>query len=237
MAPRFPRGVSMLALQSRRLALRQTSLENWNLVKLGESVSFSRLALNLCGAFRSDECAYFFFAQRRFAPAIILARASGVIAFLAFFAPADAAGFAGALEPFLLAAQRAFIIAASLARPSSVSPPFFFAAAAGLAGDDAAFGEAGAVPLILAQRARVDAAIFARASGDRVRRPPFFDGFGLCTLETAAGEPPKRDASSACRISIFSAISTARFSCPMDGVLVGIGLTISRRRPISSTVI
>ena len=183
--------------------------------------------------------AYFFLAaQRLFAPAIILARDSGLIARLAFLAPAlVAAGFDGALVPFLLAAQRAFIIAARRARPSSVSPPFFLAAAAGLAAEGAAFSDGAPVPLILAQRARVEAAILARASADRVRRPLFCDGFADVTLANAAGEPPNREASSACSVSIFSAISTARLSCPMDGVLVGIGFTISRRIPIASTVI
>ncbi len=177
-----------------------------------------------------DSAAYFFLAQRRLAPAIIRARASGVMAFLIFFGAELAAGFMGVPPAFLLAAQRAFIMAASLARPSSVSPPFFFAGAAfGVEGAD--LGDGAAVPLTLAQRARVDAAILARASGDRVRRPAFCAGFAVCTLGEATAELPKRDESSACRVSILSAISMARLSCPTDGVLVGIDRRLAAGYP------
>ena len=169
---------------------------------------------------------YFFAAQRLFAPAIILARASGLIALFTFFAgalAADLAGLAGALTPFLLAAQRAFIIAASFARPSAEMPPFFFATGADLAAAGAAFSVGFAVPLTLAQRARVEAAILARASADMVRLPVFGDGFEVVVVfGEAADALPKMEASSAFSFSIFSAISTARLSCPTDGVLLGI---------------
>ena len=82
--------------------------------------------------------AFFLFAQRRFAPAIILARASGLMArFGADLAAdfdgavfAEAAGLPGVGPPFARAAQRAFRAATILARPSGVNPPFFLAAAA-----------------------------------------------------------------------------------------------------------
>jgi hypothetical protein len=56
---------------------------------------------------------------------------------------------------FLLAAQRAFISWESFLLPAGVSPPFFF------------FGAAAFLPaLILAQRALVAAASFARVAAD-----------------------------------------------------------------------
>ena len=148
------------------------------------------------------------------------------MALLTFFAGALAADLAGAPAPFLFAAQRAFIIAASLARPSGDIPPFFFATGAGLSAAGAAFSVAPAVPLTLAQRARVEAAILARASADMTRLPAFGAGLELVevvVLGEAAEEPPKMEASSAFSFSIFSAISTARLSCPTDGVLLGMG--------------
>src|SRR6266704_3807771 len=60
----------------------------------------------------------------------------------------------------LLAAQRAFINWESFLRPAGVSPPFFFAGAAFLPA------------LILAQRALVAAASFARVAADTWRDPP-----------------------------------------------------------------
>ena len=144
------------------------------------------------------------------------------MALLTFFAGALAADLAGTPAPFLFAAQRAFIIAASLARPSGDIPPFFFAAGAGLAAAGAAFSVVPAVPLTLAQRARVEAAILARASADMVRLPVFGDGFEVVVFGEAADALPKMEASSAFSFSIFSAISTARLSCPTDGVLLGI---------------
>lgn len=118
--------------------------------------------------------AFFLAAQRSLAPAIIRARASGL---MTLFGWADLDGFAagalagaafgavGAGAPFRRAAQRAFMDAANLARPSGVSPPFFMGAAAAFAAG------AGEVPFIFAQRARAAAAIFARASGDILPRP------------------------------------------------------------------
>lgn len=73
----------------------------------------------------------------------------------------------GAAAPFFLAAQRAFIDAASLALPSAVRPPFFplgWRATGPLV-------EGVVVSFALAQRAFAAAAILARASADIVRRP------------------------------------------------------------------
>ena len=53
---------------------------------------------------------------------------------------------------FLLAAHRAFISCESLLLPAAVSPPFFFSVFAAVV-----------LPFLLAHRALVEAAIFARA--------------------------------------------------------------------------
>ena len=160
--------------------------------------------------------AYFLFAQRFLAPAIIRARDSGLIVLftLAFAGFGElAAAVAGA--PFRRAAHRAFMDAASFARPSGVKPPFLLAGADGFA--------AGVVdvPLILAQRARAAAAIFLRASGDIVRRPAFAVDLGTAVAAEALAVPPRMEANSACSVSICSEMARARFSCSMDGVLVG----------------
>ena len=141
-----------------------------------------------------------------------------VVALLAGFAAAGLAGVAfgavGAGAPLRRAAQRAFMDAASFARPSGVNPPFFLGAAAG-----AVSFAAGAVPFTLAQRARVEAAIFARASGDKVLRPGLPAGFEEAFAAGAGEAPPRMAANSACSSSIFWEISRARLSCVMDGVL------------------
>ena len=81
----------------------------------------------------------------------------------------------GAGAPFFRAAHRAFIEAASFARPSGVSPVFFLGAAPAPELDPAvlagAFEDEFAPPLDLAHRARWAAAIRSRASGDMVRLP------------------------------------------------------------------
>lgn len=181
------------------------------------------------------------------APATIRARASGLTARFGFPLAADlagagfgadalAAGFAavfleagapfleadavGAGAPFFRAAQRAFIDAASFARPSGVSPPFFLlaVAAAGLA-----FG-ADVVPFTFAHRARAAAAIFSRASADIGRRPflaaaGFAAGLGVgADVEYA---PLKMETNSDWSLSICSEISRARFSWAMEGLLLG----------------
>lgn len=117
--------------------------------------------------------------------------------------------------------------AASLARPSGVRPPFFFGAAAGFAAG------AGDVPLILAQRAREAAAIFARPSGEMVPRLRFSAGLGDAF---AAGDwevPRMMEANSACSFSICSEISRARFSWWMDGVFVDMDLLLTDKPSLS----
>ena len=162
-------------------------------------------------------CAYFLFAQRFLAPAIIRARDSGL---MVLFTLGLTAGFGeltavGAGAPFRRAAHRAFMDAASFARPSGVKPLFFLAGADGFAAG------AGDVPLILAHRARAAAAIFFRASGDIVRRPAFAVDLATAVTAEALAVPPRMEANSACSVSICSEMARARFSCSMDGVLVG----------------
>ncbi|MEO7318557.1 MAG: hypothetical protein ABIZ56_06185 [Chthoniobacteraceae bacterium] len=153
--------------------------------------------------------AFFLAAQRRLAPAIMRARDSGL---MVRFAPALPAGFDGALglvgagPPALRAAQRAFMDAASFARPSGVKPPFFFGAAAAFAAGE------GEVPFIFAQRAREAAAIFARPSGDMVPRRRSPAGLGDAFAAGAWELPPMIEANSAWSFSICSEISRARLS-------------------------
>lgn len=143
----------------------------------------------------------------------------GFAADLAGLAFAAALGAVGAGAPFRRAAQRAFMEAASLARPSGVSPPFFLGAAAGFA---AAAG-AGEVPFTLAQRARAAEAIFSRASGESGPRRPLAAGFWDAFAAGAGEAPPKIAASWDWSFSICSEISRACFSCWMDGLFVGMG--------------
>jgi hypothetical protein len=83
---------------------------------------------------------------------------------------------------FLLAAQRAFISWESFLLPAGVSPPFFF------------LGVATFLPaLILAQRALVAAASFARVAADTGRFPT-----------TAAGRAPDPDSMAERRFSRLS---------------------------------
>jgi len=82
---------------------------------------------------------------------------------------------------FLFAACRAFKAATILARPSGLSPPFFFTGLATGVVD---------VPLDLAQRALCAAAILARASGDIVRLPGFATGDEVALGAETTGAPP-----------------------------------------------
>ena len=186
----------------------------------------------LCRSMNGPHGVYAFFlaAQRRFAPAIIRARASGLMTLLG---AADFDDFAadvlagadfdavGAGAPFRRAAQRAFMDAANLARPSGVSPPFFLGAAAAFAAG------AGEVPFTFAQRARAAAAIFSRASGDILPRPFPVVGWAAALVAATGEAPPNTAANSACSFSICCEISRARLSWSMDGVFVDMGLGLS----------
>lgn len=115
---------------------------------------------------------------------------------------AQAAEALGAPAPFFLAAQRAFIDAASLALPSAVKPLFLFEAPL----EDFLVGVA-AVPLARAQRALAAAAILARASEDIVRRPlprpvERFARAGAVLVGDA--RVPRRESNFSCSVSICS---------------------------------
>ena len=86
--------------------------------------------------------------------------------------------------PVFRAAQRAFILAASLALPSGVNPPFFLGAVAG------ALDGAVAAPLIFAQRACWEARIRATVAADIVRLPFFAEDLDAALRINVAGEPP-----------------------------------------------
>jgi len=137
--------------------------------------------------------------------------------FFAFF-PSLAAftGEFNAGAPFLRAAQRAFMDAANLARPSAVNPLFFLGALAafGAGLDSTAAGSltvALDVPLLLAHRFVAAAEIFARASGDIVRFPVLFPD-GAFALESSVLSPPSSplnlDCSAAICLRMFRASSS-----------------------------
>lgn len=110
-----------------------------------------------------------------------------VFCFAVFQGLATAATCTGVFEagtPALRAAQRAFIFAARLARPSGVNPPFFTTV---FAADDitivAVFSSRS-----LAHRARAAAAIFSRPPADIVGLPFFagFSGAGVSAVNAGA---------------------------------------------------
>ncbi|MEQ1849969.1 MAG: hypothetical protein ABMA01_00105 [Chthoniobacteraceae bacterium] len=108
---------------------------------------------------------------------------------------------------FLAAAHRAFMAAASRARPAFVKVRFFFA---GLAS-----GLTFAEPFWLlnfAQRFFCAALIFASAFGDNFLLPVFPFAEGATTADEVAALAPKIEAISACNFSIRSASSSPRFS-------------------------
>lgn len=157
---------------------------------------------------RSDDEVYFdffTFAQRRRAASAIFARASGLMLRLPLFlAGLDDAVGAGA--PDLRASQRAFIAAASRARPAGVSPLLALAGAL----------ETAPPAFLFAQRAFCAAAILARASSEIKRLPPRLplegadDGPDDAVLTSA--ELPSTEFNSACSFSICSAMAAACLS-------------------------
>ena len=96
----------------------------------------------------------------------------------------------------LLAAHRAFMSCESLFRPAGVSPPFFRAVLPGL------------VPFSFAHRARIAAAIFARACGD------IFGGPALDAERD--GAVPRSEVSRFFRVSICRRIESASSKLSRD---------------------
>lgn len=90
----------------------------------------------------------------------------------------------GYFAAFFFAAHRAFNAATIFARPSGLSLPFFFGAAA-----VGAFAAGGVAPFTLAHRALAAAAIFARASGEMFRAPFFLAGAATGAAATVFAGP------------------------------------------------